>query len=279
MDLYITSINWLKEHFAAIMRVILLLAIAFPLLKLLLFTIKKVLCGRFSEQTVMLSCKTIKYTTISIVILMILKECGFQLTAILGAAGIAGVAIGFASQTSLSNLISGLFIIFEKPFEIGDLVEVEDRQGLVYSIDLMSIKVRTFDNRLIRIPNETLLKTTVTNLTHFPIRRLDVNVGVAYKEDIDFVTRVLCEVADANTFCLDEPEPVIVFKGFGDSSLDFMLGVFCYKEDFLSLRNSIFKEIKNRFDLEGIEIPFPHRTIYTGEVTKPFPVEVTNSTL
>src|SRR5690606_6742782 len=115
---------------------------------------------------------------------------------------------------------------------------------------------------------------TSINITRFPIRRLDINIRVDYKEDIPKVIRVLKEVADANPLSLDEPEPIIIFSGYGDSSLDFMLGVWFAKADMLLLRNSIMQEIKHRFDQEGISIPFPHRTLYAGDVTKPFPVQM-----
>jgi small-conductance mechanosensitive channel len=146
---------------------------------------------------------------------------------------------------------------------------------VVQSIELLSTKLRTFDNKYVRIPNETLIKSEVTNITRFPIRRLDILLGVAYKENIGRVVDVLKEIADKNPNCLDEPEPIIVFRSFGDSAQELLFGVWFAKEDFIQLRNSIYQEIKERFDQEGIEIPFPHRTIYTGATTDPFPVTVT----
>lgn len=145
---------------------------------------------------------------------------------------------------------------------------------MVYSIDLLSVKIRKFDNLFVRIPNETLVKTEFTNITRFPIRRFDLNIGVAYKEDIGRVMDVLRDVADNNPYCLDEPEPVLIFQGFGDSALEMLFGVWFEKADFIDVRNSLYKDIKARFDAEGIEIPFPHRTLYTGAVTEPFPIRV-----
>jgi len=222
----------------------------------------------------MLVRKGIFYSGSIFVVLAILYQLGCKLTALLGAAGIAGIAIGFASQTSVSNIISGLFLISEKPFAVGELIKVGDTMGTVLSIDLLSVKLRTFDNQLVRIPNETLIKNQVNNITRFPIRRLDIELGVAYKEDITKVRNVLSDIAANNPYCLDEPEPLIVFKNFGDSALEFLFAIWCVKTDFLKLRNTIMQKIKERFDAEGIEIPFPHRTLYTGSVTSPFPVTV-----
>ncbi|MFW5874126.1 MAG: mechanosensitive ion channel family protein [Verrucomicrobiota bacterium] len=230
--------------------------------------------SRFSPHHAMVLQKSLLYLGIVLVICTVLIHLNVNLTAVLGAAGIATVAIGFAAQTSLSNLISGLFLLGERPFEVGDLIVVGQTRGIVLSIDLLSVKLRTLDNLMVRMPNETLIKSEVTNITRFPIRRLDINIGVAYREDVDRVVRLLKEVADANPISLNEPEPLVIFENFGASSLDFMLGVWVEKSKFLDLKNSIMRDIKQRFDAEGIEIPFPHLTLYAGSDTPVFPLRL-----
>ncbi|PIQ62043.1 MAG: mechanosensitive ion channel protein [Bacteroidetes bacterium CG12_big_fil_rev_8_21_14_0_65_60_17] len=213
------------------------------------------------------------YTITGLFTASALMGLGFDLGVLLGAAGILTVAIGFASQTSASNVISGLFLLGERPFAVGDIIRVNQTVGEVLSIDLLSVKLRTFENLFVRIPNETVIKSEVTNLRHFPIRRVDIEVGVAYKEDLRFVREILLDVADRNPLCLEEPAPSILFQMFGDSSIDHTLRVWAKSENFLALRNSIPVEIKQAFDRHGIEIPFPHRTLYTGSETTPFPFE------
>jgi len=227
-----------------------------------------------SQQYKMLIQKGIRYTGAVIILFIVLHLLGVKITALLGAAGIVGIAIGFASQTSMSNLISGLFLISEKPFEIGDVIKAGGTVGIVLSIDLLSVKIKTFDNQYIRVPNEKLLGSELTNITRFPIRRLDINLGVAYKTDVNHLKKVLLDIAAANPHCLDEPEPLIVFTNFGDSALGFLFGVWFYKTDYLALKNSIMQEIKERFDAEGIEIPFPHISVYAGSATEPLPVSI-----
>ena len=144
-----------------------------------------------------------------------LRELGFSLGALLGAAGLMTVAVGFAAQTSVSNIISGLFLISERPFGLGDTIEVGSTFGQVHSMDLISVRIRTFDNLLVRIPNETMLKSEVTNHSHWPIRRFDMPIGVAYGADLDLVESVLMEVAERNTACLEEPRPFFLVLGFG----------------------------------------------------------------
>ncbi len=269
-----TFINWLSTHTATIIHCVLLLGIGLPLLKFCGYLIRKGLKNKVSDQSIMLLSKGVVYTGSALIILTVLQHVGVKLGTLLGAAGIAGVAIGFASQTSLSNLISGLFLIWERPFTVGDVLQSGSDHGVVHSIGLLSIQLRTYTNQLIRIPNEVLIKSSFTNVTRFPIRRMDIMIGVAYKEDIQTVMDILKDVADRNPYCLDEPAPLIVFKGFGDSALELQFSPWFAKTDYIALRNSLLMEVKKRFDEEDIEIPFPHRTLYAGEATKPFPVRV-----
>ena len=203
-----------------------------------------------------------------------LRELGFDLSVMLGAAGILSVAIGFASQTSASNLISGIFLMLERPFSIGDVIRVEATTGEVISIDLLSVKLRTFENLFVRIPNESMIKTQVTTLTKFPIRRADLQVGISYKEDIERVKEILLELANKNPLCLDEPAPLFIVLGFGTSSVDIQFSVWSKRENFLAVKNAVYQEIKKAFDAQGIEIPFPHVSLYAGEASKPISISM-----
>lgn len=261
-----------QEILMRIVRVGVVLAAGFILLKIINFSLGRVTRKRFSAQTAMLIKKAVFYTGAFIILVTVLRLLGLKLTALLGAAGIAGIALGFASQTSVSNIISGLFLISEKPFQVGDVITVGSTTGIIESIDLLSLKLRTFDNLYIRIPNEQLIKTEVTNITRFPIRRFNIELSVAYKEDLEKVREVLLEVAAKNPYCLDNPEPFFMIRGFGDSGITILLGAWFAKADSVALRNSILREIKQRFDEEQIEIPFPHVSLYAGSATGPIPV-------
>ena len=206
------------------------------------------------------------YTILTLFAISAMRQFGFDFTVLLGAAGIVTVAVGFASQTSASNLISGVFLTLERAIQPGDVVTVGGRTGEVISVDLMSTKLRTFDNLLVRIPNETMVKSEIVNLNRFPIRRFDLTVGVSYGADLGLVQKTLLDVAHANPLCLDEPAPLLIAQGFGDSSIDYMLGVWAKSEQWLTLRNSITREVKEAFDLAGIEIPFPQRMVQSGGV-------------
>jgi small-conductance mechanosensitive channel len=274
MDQLLALTEW--PHFYTLLRCLVLVAGGIPLLHYLALLAAKVARGA-SPQGQMLLRKSVFYGGIVILVIAVMHNLNFKLTAVLGTAGVVGVAIGFAAQTSLSNIISGFFMIGEKPFEVDDIIEIEGIRGTVLSIDLLSIKLRTLDNRFVRVPNESVIKQKMVNITRFPIRRWDLTIGVAYGEDVGRVCKVLREIVDGHPYVLDEPEPVIQFVNFGESSCDIFLGVWFEKDDFLEIRESLHHRIKERFDAEGIEIPFPHRSVYAGAHSEPLPVRVVAS--
>ena len=240
------------ERIRTLIVILIVIVLGIAGIKILNTLTSRVTRKYLSQQYKMLIRKGIRYTGAVILLFIVLHLLGVKITALLGAAGIVGIAIGFASRTSMSNLISGLFMISEKPFEIGDVIKMGGTVGTVLSIDLLSVKIKTFDNQYIRIPNEKLLGSELTNVTRFPIRRMDINLSVPKKTDVNHLKTVLLELAAANPYCLDEPEPLIVFKDLGDSALKFLFGLWFYKTDSLNLKNSIMQEIKERFETEGI---------------------------
>ena len=219
--------------------------------------------------------KLVSYVVIALFTVAALQQVGFDRSVLLGAAGIVTVAVGFASQTSASNLISGVFLLTEGAFSVGDVIRVDGITGEVLSVDLLSVKLRTFDNLYVRIPNEDLMKSRVTTLTRFPIRRYDMLVGIAYKEDVARARDVLLRVAREFHLCLEDPKPLIILQGFGESSIDIQFSVWAARERYLDVRNGMHERVKRAFDAEGIEIPFPHRTLYTGAETEPLPIRIT----
>jgi small-conductance mechanosensitive channel len=261
------------ENLEKILRVAIILVVGILIIYSIAFIVKKFLPPKISRQRKMIVNRLVIYTGFLTLLFVIITEFEVNIAPIFGAAGVIGLVVGVASQTSIGNIVSGFFLVSEKSFEIGDVIKIGDKSGMVYSIDLLSIKIKTFDNLLVRIPNQTVISTELTNVTRFPIRRLDFDVSVAYKEDLGKVKELLQKVARENPLCLDEPEALIVFKTFGDSGVNVMLGVWFEKTNYLAVKNSVFQEIKSTFHAEGIEIPFPHVSLYAGEATKAFPFE------
>ncbi|MFT7008298.1 MAG: small-conductance mechanosensitive channel [Colwellia sp.] len=267
--------NMLKaSHVYTLIQALILFVVGYFIAKAISSAVEKVAKNKMTTHGLFLLKRTIFYTLLVLFALSALKHIGIDLTILLGAAGIFTVAIGFASQTSASNLISGLFLMIERPFSIGDVIKVNDIAGEVISIDLLSVKLRTFDNLFVRIPNESMIKSAVTTMTKFPIRRADLKLGIAYKEDIEKVRDVLLKIAEKNVICLEEPAPLFILTGFGSSSVDIQFSVWSKRENFLALKNEMYQNIKKTFDEQGIEIPFPHVSLYAGSKSTPFDVVI-----
>jgi len=259
-----------------LLRALVIASIGFVVARAASSAVLKVMGKFLDAQQRMIVSRAVYYLLLGLFLLSALHELGFSLSILVGAAGILSVAVGFASQTSASNLISGLFLIVERPFSVGDVITLGGTTGEVLSIDLLSVKLRTFDNLYVRIPNETLIKSEVTTLTKFPIRRIDLQLGVAYKEDIAKVRELLFQLAEENPLSLEEPKPLFIFLGFGDSAINLQFSIWVKRENFLDLKNAIQEEIKTAFEHEGIEIPFPQRTLVAGG-DQPFAVRVVES--
>jgi small-conductance mechanosensitive channel len=248
--------------FAGIVLTVILTLAVFGLIR---YFLGRFLKGRISDQRNYLVKKIVRYTGIVLAVLFVFKSMGIDTTAILGAAGIAGIVLGFAAQTSVSSLISGFFLLSEKPFAVGDSIKIGDITGVVLSVDLLSVKLRTYDNLFVRVPNETIVKSNVTTITRFPIRRLDLSFDVAYKEDLEKVKQVLLDLAAKNQYCLDNPAPFFGIDKFNDSGITVLFNLWFEKNSFWDLKNSIIMQIKKRFEEEAIEIPYQRIDININE--------------
>ena len=167
-----------------ILSVFLIVLILWLIFKALRRGSKKLFTAKFSVHIAMLIDRFLKYLFFILAAMYILGACGIKLTALMGAAGVAGLAIGFAAQTSVSNVISGVFVLAEKSMKVGDLITIGDVTGIVDAIDLLSIKVHTPDNQFVRIPNSTVVNSNLRNTTYHTKRRFTMPVSVSYDTDL-----------------------------------------------------------------------------------------------
>lgn len=242
-------------NFLVFAKVVTYFLIGLSITIFLRWIVGKVAQKKLSAHHSMLLRRVIFYTGFTLSLIIPFKESGFDVTALLGAAGIVTFAVAFASQTSISNFLSGIFLIVEKPFEIGDLIQLNDVLGYVLSIDLLSVKLRTKDNTLVRIPNQTLLNSQFKNVSRFPIRRCDINIRVDFKEDLNKIKKLVLEVANNNPLCLASPPPELFFVEFGDSAIQLMLCAWSKTSSFSDLQSIIQIEIQEAFNKNGIELP------------------------
>lgn len=250
-----------------IVRLLLLLAFVFWLSSAL----KRFFFRRFLSTSGLN--RSLQYTIAQIagyVILIIgaaiaLQNAGIDLSALAILAGAIGVGVGFGLQNIASNFISGLILLIERPVEIGDRVVIGDVAGSVQQIRARSTTVLTNDNIAMIVPNSKLIEDTVTNWTHSdPKIRFRIPVGVAYGSDVEQVKTLLLEVAREHPQALAEPAPVVFFNGFGESSLDFELGVWSEEMSFRPrrFRSDLNFAIEKKFRAAKIEIPFPQRDVW-----------------
>lgn len=233
----------------------------FFIAKKLSATIEKTLSKRFSRHHSLLIKRCVFYMVFIVFIITSLQNLGFKLSVLLGAAGVFTVALSFASQTAASNLISGIFLLFEHPFKVGDTVEIKGINGVVDSIDLLSTKLKTADNKLVRIPNEALIKSEITNLSYFPTRRLDLIIAIAYSCNISQVKSLLLGIASNCGQVLKEPEPNVTINNFANSAVELKFMVWTKTSEITSVRNHLQEEIKQCFDRESIEAAPPQVSV------------------
>lgn len=208
--------------------------------------------------------KATQYALFGVITIAALNRAGIDLGVLLGAAGILTVALGFASQTSASNVISGLFLLGEKPFVIGDIIQVGEVEGTVQAIDFVSVKLRTFDNLYVRIPNETLFKANIINLTHFPIRRIDIEFPLRFDEDVVRLRELLIDAVDPVPEILDEPRANLLVIGFRDSHLLVKLTAWSTTEAHYPARTKLYGTLIETLLAHDVELPYPRRIMVDG---------------
>jgi small conductance mechanosensitive channel len=168
-----------------------------------------------------------------------LQALGIDLSVLLGAAGFATVAVGFAAQTSMSNFLSGLFLMVESAVRVGDFIEVGGVSGEVMAIDPLCVRLRTFDNRMVRIPNETLVKTNLINLSAFPIRRIDLSLTVFQEDDLQAAQKALVGLGEADPKVLQEPAPFVQIQGFEAGVVKIQASYWATREDWIAVRTRL----------------------------------------
>jgi small-conductance mechanosensitive channel len=197
--------------------------------------------------------KIIWYGGILLLCMTVLNELGFHLSALLGAVGIVGVAIGFASQTSMSNVISGIFLLSENFLAINDEITCGSVQGVVQSIDLFSIKIRTNDGRFIRIPNERLIKETLINETYYPVRRVEITMAVAGTTDLDVLLRLIDDAIAHNSYITKEPRYTVTVQSLSTDATHLMIHVWSRYTDFKAMKNMLITTLKNTGEAHAIK--------------------------
>lgn len=206
----------------------------------------------------------LKYFIYTIIFLVFLQSSGVQLTALFAASAALLIGVGLAMQTLFQDIISGIFILVDQSVHVGDIIELEGKVGRVEEIKLRTTRAVTIDNKVLVIPNHLYLTNSLFNWTqNGTLTRENVGVGVAYGSDVELVKKILLQAANENKAVLKNPPPMVIFKNFGDSALEFVL-IFTLNDSFQALvpKSEIRFKINELFQENNIVIPFPQRDVH-----------------
>ncbi len=224
--------------------------------------------GKFEKASDLLKnflANSARKLTFFIGIVVALSMLEVNIGAFLAAIGAAGFVIGFALQGTLSNFASGLMILLYRPYDIGDFVSVADATGKVAAMTLVSTTVKTGDNKLVVVPNSSIWGGTITNVTGSATRRVDLVFGVAYHDDLTKVQGILEDLVKSHPSVLADPPPVVKLNELAESSVNFIVRPWVRTGDYWDVYWDLTRQVKERFDAEGVSIPFPQRDVHLRE--------------
>ncbi|MBU1099902.1 MAG: mechanosensitive ion channel [Bacteroidetes bacterium] len=200
--------------------------------------------------------------SLTFVALMTLTRLGVETTSFIAVLGAAGLAVGFALKDSLSNFAAGIMLLIFRHFKVGDYIEGGGVAGSVEEIHIFSTKLVTPDNKVIYVPNSSLISGSLTNYSAKETRRVDLVFGIGYGDDIAKAKAILAEILDSDERVLKEPAPQIALSELGDSSVNFVVRPWTLRENYWNLYFDVREKVKLRFDEENITIPFPQRDVH-----------------
>lgn len=205
----------------------------------------------------------------TILIIIILANLGVNVSGLIAGLGIAGFIVGFALKDTLGNLASGVFILFHRPFEVGDWINIGGIVGGVQKIGIAACTLNAPDGTKVTIPNSKIWGDTIQNYTGNPLRKLfNLEVGISYGDDIGKAIKIIQGILKKDKRVLKDPPPQVVVKGFGDSSVNITVRPTVNKSDYWGVYFDTVRKIKEEFDKKGVTIPFPQRTVWLNEAKK-----------
>ncbi len=203
-----------------------------------------------------------RYTVLIFTALAVLNQFGVQTASLIAVLGAAGLAVGLALQGTLSNLAAGVMLLIFRPFRVGDYVEVGTVAGTVEELSLFVTRLNTPDNIHIIVPNNDIWGSPIKNYSHNATRRVEVSVGIGYEQDIGRAIDAVRALLAGEPRVLDEPEPFVAVTELADSSVNLVIRAWCRAGDYWPLYCDLLRAIKDRFDAQGISIPYPQQVVH-----------------
>ncbi len=196
------------------------------------------------------------------VVIAAINKLGMQTTSFVAVIGAAGLAVGLALQGSLSNFAAGVLLILFKPFRVGNFIKAGGEAGIVVEVGLLTTELKTPDNVMIIMPNSQILGGAITNFSAHDTRRVDMVVGVSYGDDLNKAKQIIEDLISEDERVLKDPAPQVAVSNLGDSSVDFVVRPWVNAPDYWDFKFDFTKAVKERFDAEGVSIPFPQRDLH-----------------
>ena len=254
---------WLRLHMMDIAGAFAVLIIGLVLAGIISRWVERAMTrsSRFEPTVANFLSSVVKYALWALVLVTVLAQFGVETTSILAALGGMALAVGLALQGTLSNVASGVMILVQKPFKVGEAISAGAVTGTVQQIGLFTTELKQFDGLFVMVPNSELWNQAIVNFTRHATRRLELVVGIGYGDSMDQARRELLALAEADDRVLDDPAPVTFVNSLDDSSVGIGMRVWCRTPDYLGLTWDLTEAAKARFDETGISIPFPQREV------------------
>ncbi len=211
--------------------------------------------------------KSVSRVILFVGFLLALNTLGANLGPVLAVLGAAGFAIAFALQNTLGNFASGLMILFYRPFDVGHVVKVGGVEGRVEGLSLVSTTIRTFDNKVLIVPNNNVWGDTITNVTGSKERRVDMVFGISYCDDVGKALDTMRSIVDRHPLILEDPEPLIRIDALADSSVNFVCRPWVKTDDYWTVFADVTRSVKEEFAAANLTIPFPQRDVHFHDIT------------
>jgi len=261
--------NWVIDEGPGILAKLVLFIVILIAFKILANVLSRITRGALSASRLKVSAllreffgNVVGKITFFVGLIIALDTIGIGVGPLLAGIGVLGFVVGFALQETLANFAAGIMILLYRPYDVGDVVSAAGVTGKVEAMSLVSTTVSLFDNQVVIVPNGKIWGDVITNITARDKRRVDMTFGVSYSDDLDKVEKILTEIVTGHPKVLKDPAPVVKMHQLADSSVNFICRPWSKTSEYWDVYWDVHRTVKQRFDAEGISIPFPQRDVH-----------------
>ncbi len=248
--------------------VLIIIIIGMTIAKMVTINLRRTFKDKIERSQLKILQKVVNFIIIIITIIIVLPFLGVNFTGLVLAVGILGFVFAFASQSIFSNLIAGIFLFVERPMKIGDVVNIDTKEGVVEDIKLLSTRIRGHDGYIFRIPNEKVFTNTITNFFTTPARRFEYVIGIRYEDDAPKAIGIIENLIEDHPLILKNPAHQAFVDNLGDNSVNIIVRIWSPRTEWYNVKMEFLWKIKSSLEEHGIEIPFPQQTLWFADELK-----------